>query len=107
MSVTLTLIPSASVSVIAGAPAVVAGILMKRFSRSTSAHRARADASVASVSWARSGATSIETRPSTPPEASYAGRMTSHASRTSVVVSAKTVSSTPEPSAARARTCSS
>ncbi len=70
MSVTLTLIPSPSASVIAGAPSVVAGILISRLGRSTSDHSSRAAAMVASVSKARSGATSIDTRPSTPSVAS-------------------------------------
>ena len=47
---TLTLMPSASVAVIAGRPASVAGILMNRFGRSTSHHSALASATVRSVS---------------------------------------------------------
>ena len=39
IKVTLTLMPLAMVSVIAGRPASVAGILMKRLGRSTSHHR--------------------------------------------------------------------
>ncbi len=58
--------PSASVAVIAGMPAAVAGILMYRFSRSTSHHSAWPRRSVRSVSAARRGSTSMETRPSTP-----------------------------------------
>ena len=54
------------VAVIAGKPALVAGILMSAFSRPTSCHSKPACAMVASVSCARSGETSIETRPSTP-----------------------------------------
>jgi hypothetical protein len=105
--VTLTLIPSPRASVIAGAPSVVAGILMKRFSRSTSVHSSRADARVASVSNARVGATSIETRPSTPPVAANVGWRTSQAAWTSLVVSSKTTFSTSSPSATSARTSSS
>ena len=70
ISVTLMLIPSARHWVIAGSPAGVAGILMNRFGRSTSHHRARASAMVFSVSPASRGSTSSETRPSTPSEAS-------------------------------------
>ena len=70
ISVTLTLMPSARVAVIAGMPASVAGILMNRFSRSTSHHSCLASAMVRSVSCARRGSTSIETRPSMPCEAS-------------------------------------
>ena len=58
--------PSASAAVIAGRPALVAGILMCAFGRSTVAHSCLACAIVASVSCARSGETSIDTRPSTP-----------------------------------------
>ncbi len=99
--------PSARVSLMAGAPSVVAGILMNRLGRSTSCHSSLAEAKVASVSNARSGATSIETRPSTPLVASKTGFSTSQALRTSVVVSAKTVLSTSAPSAASSRTWSS
>ena len=66
ISVTLTLMPSASVSVIAGMPSRVAGILMNRLGRSTSHHSALASATVVGVSWASRGSTSIDTRPSTP-----------------------------------------
>ena len=83
ISVTFTLMPSASVAVIAGRPSFVAGILMNRLGRSTSHHNALASATVRAVSPARRGSTSMETRPSTPCEASYAGRITSQAQRTS------------------------
>ena len=62
--------PSASVAVIAGSPAFVAGILISAFGRSTFAQSFFASAEVASVSCARSGETSIETRPSRVPVAS-------------------------------------
>jgi hypothetical protein len=62
--------PSESVCSMAGTPAIVAGILMNRLGRSTSHHSARASATVRSLSWARAGATSIDTRPSTPSLAS-------------------------------------
>ena len=107
MSVTFTLIPSASVAVIAGRPASVAGILMNRFGRSTSHHSALASATVRSDSWASRGSTSMETRPSTPALASYDGRITSQAHRTSYVVSMRTASSTSTPRTARSRSCQS
>ena len=66
MRVTLTEIPLASVAVMAGSPAFVAGILMWAFGRSTVFHSCSACSIVASVSCARSGETSIDTRPSTP-----------------------------------------
>ena len=49
----------------AGRPSLVAGILISTLGRSTAAHSAWAEAMVPSVSLARSGSTSIETRPST------------------------------------------
>ena len=66
MRVTLTLIPSARVAVIAGSPSTVAGILMSTLGRSTAACRAWAWSTVAEVSRASRGSTSIETLPSTP-----------------------------------------
>ena len=62
---------------------------------------------VASVSKARSGATSMDTRPSTPSVASWVSLSTSAALRTSVVVSANTVLSTSAPASASSRTCAS
>ncbi len=100
MSVTLTLIPSASTAVMAGSPSRVAGILMRTCSRSTAADSCLACSTVLSVSWASRGSTSIETRPSTPWVASNTGFMTSQALRTSSVVIAKTASSTFLPAAA-------
>ena len=104
---TLTLIPSASVAVIAGRPASVAGILMKRFGRSTSHHRVLASDWVFSVRCALRGSTSMDTRPSTPAEASYAGFITSQAQRTSYDVSRRTASSTVTSCAARSFSCAS
>ena len=66
MSVTLTEMPAPMVSVIAGSQAFVAGILIRTLSLPTLSCRAFAWATVASVSCASSGDTSIETRPSTP-----------------------------------------
>ena len=68
---------------------------MNRLGRSTAHHSARASAIVAVVSWAMRASTSIDTRPSTPPVASYTGRSTSHAHRTSNVVSARNASRPP------------
>ena len=70
MSVTLTEIPSAMVCEMAGSPATVAGILIRRLGRSTAAESNRAASAVAAVSCAMRGSTSIETRPSWPPVAS-------------------------------------
>ena len=103
MSVTLTEIPEPMTSVIAGRPALVAGILMSAFGRSTVFHSSLACAIVAAVSCASSGETSIDTRPSTPPVASYTGRKTSAASRTSVVVIVKIAVSVSAPCDFRSR----
>ena len=86
--------PSASVAVIAGRPSLVAGILMNRLGRSTRHHSAFASATVFSVSLAIRGSTSMDTRPSRPPEASKAGRSTSQAQRMSKVVMSRAASST-------------
>jgi hypothetical protein len=104
--VTLTLIPSAIAAVIAGRPSRVAGILISTFGRSTAAQRACAEAMVASVSLARVGSTSIETRPSDFVDA-YTGCMRSHALRTSSVVSSNTTRSTGSPLSTSWATCSS
>ncbi len=104
--VTLTLMPLAIVDVIAGRPASVAGILMNRFGRSTSHHRCAASAAVASVSCARPGATSRETRPS-PGCRSCTGRSRSQASRTSAAVIVRSASSTLTERTARACSWSS
>jgi hypothetical protein len=101
------LIPSASVAVIAGMPASVAGILIIRFGRSTVFHRSAASAQVSFVWWASRGSTSSETRPSTAAVRSHASRNRSHPSRTSVVVSSRTMSSTEASRAASSRSWSS
>ena len=49
----------------------MAGILISRFGRSTIFHSSMACRMVLSVSCASRGSTSMDTRPSTPPEASY------------------------------------
>lgn len=56
-----------------------------------------------SVSCASRGSTSIDTRPSTPSESSHWGTSTSHALRTSSVVTVRMVASTSAPRAAPAR----
>jgi hypothetical protein len=98
--------PSAIAAVIAGRPSTVAGILISTFGRSTAAHSAFAEAMVASVSLARVGSTSIETRPSSLVDSATGARM-SQALRTSSVVSPKMTSSTSLPSATSERSCSS
>lgn len=77
---TLTLMPLPMTSVIAGRPALVAGILMSVFGRSTSQASCLASATVALVLCARRGSTSMETRPSWPSVASKTGRRMSAAS---------------------------
>ena len=62
--------PAPIAAVIASRPSMVAGILIITLGRSTLSHSAWACSIVRSVSWARSGATSIDTRPSYPPLAS-------------------------------------
>ena len=97
---TLTLIPAPITAVIAGRPAFVAGTLIMRFGRSTSAHSSFACAIVPSVSCARRGSTSSDTRPSTPFDSCQIGRKRSHARRTSSDVSVWMMASTSCPSAA-------
>src|SRR6478672_8026810 len=76
-SVTLTDMPSPITAVMAGRPASVAGILISWLGRSTIFHSSIACRIVLSVSWASRGSTSMETRPSTPPDASHFGASTS------------------------------
>ena len=104
---TFTLTPSASVRVIAGRPAAVAGIFTSRFGRSTVFHRSSASATVLSVSCASRGSTSMDTRPSTPPVACQTSRNRSQALRMSVVVISLTAASSEAPRAASSRTWSS
>ncbi len=79
---------------------------MNRFGRSTAAHSFFAVSTVAAVSLARPGSTSIDTRPSTPSVRSNTGRMTSQPRRTSSVVISKIASSTLAPRSASACTWS-
>ena len=91
-------------AVIAGRPSSVAGILMNTFGRSTIFHSSMACWIVLSVSCASRGSTSIDTRPSTPSEASHCGVSTSHALRTSSVVTVRMVASTSAPRSASSAT---
>ncbi len=104
--VTLTLIPLAIDSVIAGRPSSVAGILINALSRWTVSHRVRASAIVRSVSRASLGETSIDTLPSRG-SVWWTGASTSQALRTSSVVSSKIALSTSPPSAFTLRSWSS
>jgi hypothetical protein len=65
ISVTLTLMPFAKLDTMAGKAASVAGILMKRFGRSTSHQSPRASAAVRSAPAEIRASTSMDTRPST------------------------------------------
>ena len=107
ISVTLTEMPAAMVSVMAGQPSLVPGILMRRLGWSTIRQSSAASLTVSPVSWAKPGDTSIETRPSTPSVASKTGRITLQASRTSSVVMTCVALSTSAPAAASSRTCGS
>jgi hypothetical protein len=89
MSVTLILRPSAVIALIAGMPSAVAGIFTMRLRRATRSCKPRAAASVACVSCASSGATSIETNPSAPLLRSKTCPNTEHASSTSAMTSSQ------------------
>ena len=96
-------------SSIALRPAVVPGILMKRFSRSALACSAAACSIVASSSSASSGETSSEAQPSTPAVRSWTPAKSVVAScRSATASSKKTLSSelapTPSPASAAALT---
>ena len=96
--------PSAITAVIAGSPAMVAGILINRLGRSTIFHSSMACKMVLSVSCASRGSTSIDTRPSTPSDCSYCLASTSQALRTSSVVTVRIVASTSAPRSANSLT---
>ena len=101
--VTLIGIPAKIDSSIAGSPAGVPGILMKRFSRSAFVWSRAACSIVAAVSSAISGETSSEQKPSTPAVRSWTPRKRSVASRRSAIASSKKSSSleaAPGPSSA-------
>ena len=70
ISVTLMLRPSLIICLMAGTHSGVAGILTSTLGWSMREWRDRAAVMVPSVSWARAGATSTETKPSPPPELS-------------------------------------
>jgi hypothetical protein len=89
MSVTFTLMPAASVSVIAGKPSGVAGILIMTLGRCSRSQNSLACATVASVSCARFGETSTDTKPSAPRNESYVGRNRSAACAMSVSTSSQ------------------
>ena len=93
ISVTLTLTPADSTSVIAGIPAGVAGILIITLGRPSRCHSSSACAIVASVSCARFGETSTDTKPSAPSSSSYIGRNRSAACAMSVSTSSQYASS--------------
>ena len=92
--VTLTLMPALTASVIADSPSAVAGILTYRLGRSTVAHSSRAISAVAAGSRLSRGSTSMDTHPSRPAVCSWTGARTSHAARTSSVVTVNTAAST-------------
>ncbi len=107
MRVTLTLMPRAVSSVMASRPSTVAGTLIMTLGRLTVSHSIRPCSIVPWVSWASAGSTSIETRPSRPPEVLKRGRKMSQPRATSCVVMSTTASLTLLPAEARAATCSS
>ncbi len=82
-----TLMPRPISSRIAGMPSCVAGTFTITLSRAIDAHSRSASAIVPSVSWARSGDTSIETNPSRRSVSSYTGPNASAASRMSWIAS--------------------
>ena len=81
----MTLRPSLIICRMAGRPAAVPGIFTYRLGSSMSSLRWRAAAIVPSVSLASEGATSTDTKPSTPSLASCTGRRMARASRMSAV----------------------
>ena len=105
--VMLTLMPAAMRRRTATAPSIVPGTLTITFGRFTVSHNRCASAIVPSVSCASCGATSIETKPSAPSNASYMGRNRSHAERTSSVSIASKVSPGVCPAPSSAPSCSS
>ena len=92
--------PSAVSSSIAGSPSSVAGTLISKLGRSTIFASSSPRFTVAAVSYASSGSTSMLTRPSAPFDAWKVGRKRSQAARTSSVVRRVTISPIDLPSAA-------
>ena len=101
------LMPSARHCRIAGTPSAVPGILTMTFARPHAFQRRLASAMVPCVSRARCGPTSIETKPSSVLQASYTGRKTSAALRTSATASASNTSAGDFPPAPSLRMSSS
>ena len=93
--------PLATVSAIAGMPAIVAGILIMRLGRSTASQMRRAAAIVPAVSFAKRGDTSRLTNPSDPARASKVGRSWSAASRISATATCSKTASGSIPEARR------
>ena len=89
--------PSAIMAAIAGRPSLVAGIFTSRFGWLMRPCRSRADAIVPSVSWARAGETSIDTKPSPPSLSSYTPLSTPRAPSTSAITRSQYASSTVAP----------
>ena len=88
----LILIPSMRQRSMARQPSRVPGILIIAFGRFTACQSRRASITDPSVSRARSGATSSDTKPSRPPVESYTWRKASAASRTSSIARASKIS---------------
>ena len=86
--------PSAIIWRMAGTPSFVAGIFTKTLGSAMRWWRERASAIVPSVSLAREGATSADTKPSSPPLASWTGRITFSAPAMSVTTRSQYTSST-------------
>ena len=99
--------PAAIASSIAGTPSSVPGILTIRLGRSTRSQKSRACATVFSVSCAKAGSTSSETKPSAPCASSQTGRSTSHASWTSRIAISSNISRADMPFSASSAICSS
>lgn len=96
----LTLMPSLVSCCMAVIPAEVAGTLIRRLGWLSRSHNARACFTVFAVSWAKPGSTSIETRPSIPPEDSHIGRSFLQASSTSLQIRENVASEALSPAAA-------
>ena len=100
--------PSAMSRSMAGMPAGVAGTLIIRLGRSTLPQRSLAAAIVASVSSARSGATSRLMKPSPPPVLSWTAPRVSAALRMSATASStKRSSAEVTPALTSSRSCAS
>ena len=105
--VTFTLMPAPMTAVIAGRPSGVAGILIITFGRPSRAKSSFACCTVASVSCASFGDTSIEMKPSLPPSASCTGRRMSAPRPMSSTARSQKVSSIESPACLAAAMASS